>query len=66
MAEIEEVMAGRRPRDQITAYLASVLYPPLLASIDQQRARKKALDARQTAIDAAIVEQRRRSCPAAD
>lgn len=64
MLEIEQVIQGRRGRDQLSAYLAALLYPPLLSTIDQQKTRKRALDKRQAEIDRNMIELKARSCPA--
>lgn len=64
MREIEQVIEGRRTRDQVTAYLAAVLYPPLLGSMDRHKAQRRALDERQRDIDSRLVERQARHCPA--
>lgn len=64
MVTIEEVMRGSRTNDQVSGYLASVLFPPLALAIDQKKSQKAALDERQAKVDAALLEQHALSCPA--
>ncbi len=66
MLQIEQVLRGRRKREQVAVYLAAVLYPPLLSSMDRHKAQKRALDERQSKIDARLVERKARRCPSAD
>lgn len=65
MAAIESVILGRRGRDQAAAYLAAMLFPPMLSQINQQKARKQALDERQAAVDRRLTEQKGLACPSA-
>lgn len=64
--EIEQVIQGRRTREQVTAYLAAVLYPPLLTSMGRKKAQMHALDERQREIDNRLVERQARHCPSVD
>ncbi len=63
MAEIEDVLAGKRHGDQVKGYLADVLFPPALLVMDQHKEQKKALDERQAKVDADLAEERRLRCP---
>lgn len=63
MKTIEQVIAGTRHEDQVTGYLAAVLFPPAALAIDQHRTQKAALDERQRKIDAALAEQHALACP---
>lgn len=63
MAVIKAAILGRRGREQVAAYLAAILFPPMLSQIDQQKARKQALDERQAAVDKRLAEQKALACP---
>ena len=63
MTTIEQVIAGQRHSDQVAGYLSAVLFPPLALAIDQQKARKGALDERQQKIDTDLAQQRALRCP---
>jgi hypothetical protein len=60
---VEEVIAGSRHEEQVGAYFAAVLFPPAALLIDQQTARKKALDERQKNIDLKLAERHALQCP---
>lgn len=61
--EIDEVLQGKRHKEQVEGFLAVLLFSPLILAGDQHTAQKKALDDRQREIDERLAEEKVLQCP---